>query len=122
MRDLLKPPPTDLTPDEQDWLLTRALHIVPDQGPPWVPVHSTNVHALAWLPDLPDRDGIPSGWLFVRFRSGHTWAYAGVPGCLATQLAQAASVGRAFHRHIRDRYVGVGLPHPVPPREEGDTP
>jgi len=47
-----------------------------------------------------------SGTLTVTFKSGATWAYAGVGEDTVRALGAAKSAGSFFHREIRDRYPG----------------
>ncbi|MGZ3280314.1 MAG: KTSC domain-containing protein [Phenylobacterium sp.] len=44
------------------------------------------------------------GKLLVRFVSGESYVYVGVPGEVCRSFAQADSKGRFFQLQIRDRY------------------
>jgi lysyl-tRNA synthetase class 2 len=42
--------------------------------------------------------------LFVRFESGESYVYVGVPGEVHRSFVEASSKGRFFHAEIRDCY------------------
>ena len=42
--------------------------------------------------------------LLVRFMSGERYVYVGVPGEVHRSFLEAASKGRFFQLHVRDRY------------------
>ena len=42
--------------------------------------------------------------LLVRFMSGERYVYVGVPGEVHRSFLEAASKGRVFQLHVRDRY------------------
>jgi len=50
--------------------------------------------------------------LRVRFNSGHTYDYQGVPQGTYDELMAVDSVGRFLHRHIKGVYQGVRCPTP----------
>lgn len=62
--------------------------------PMWNEVESSNISALAFEE--------PS-YLFVRFNSGDTYRYKNVPREVFTEMLEAESVGKAFHRLIRSQ-------------------
>jgi len=66
--------------------------------PELTPVRSTNLAAVGY-------DAVGSV-LYVRFRNGSVYHFAGVPTATYTGLMSAASKGRYFNRNIRDRYSG----------------
>lgn len=47
--------------------------------------------------------------LTVKFRSGQTHRYEGVPSHVFEQFANSSSHGRAFHALIRDKYPSTKL-------------
>lgn len=47
--------------------------------------------------------------LRIRFHSGGTWSYAGVPAQTHRTLVTTDSVGSFFHRHVRGRYRATKL-------------
>lgn len=62
--------------------------------PPLTEVKSSNVEAIGHAGDR----------LFVRFKSGHTYSYEGVPASLYHEGLQAESPGRWFREHVRGKY------------------
>lgn len=42
--------------------------------------------------------------LFVKFNSGTTWVYYGVPNSVYDSLLAASSIGSFFNKNIRDHY------------------
>lgn len=57
-------------------------------------VVSSNIDAL----------GYELGKLYIRFKSGITYAYDSVPYSVFDALEKAESVGKFFHRFVRDKY------------------
>jgi len=51
-----------------------------------------------------DAVGYQHGELVVRFRSGVSYAYAGVNRSVFLALTNAESVGQFFHRFVRSKY------------------
>lgn len=49
--------------------------------------------------------GYEGNTLYVRFHSGGTYAYSGVPTSVYQQLMRASSLGRYFHANIKNRYA-----------------
>lgn len=64
----------------------------------WYPVKSSNLAAVAY-----DR---ATSTLYVKFQSGATWSYPGVPEEVYTTLIISPSVGRYFARAVKGRYGG----------------
>ena len=62
-------------------------------------VVSSNIQAIG-------HDG--ANTLYIRFNSGTTYEYDGVPFSVYENLTGAESVGKAFHRDVRGKY-----PHKV---------
>jgi len=48
--------------------------------------------------------------LAIKFKSGGTYHYAGVPPCVAEELAKAESVGSFVARNVRPIFDGVKQP------------
>lgn len=61
-----------------------------------IPVHSSNLASVGYDPD--------SQLLEIRFRSGRTYSYSGVPESRYQGLMAAYSKGSYFADHIKDRY------------------
>ena len=61
------------------------------------PVYSSNVSTVGYDTD--------SGELIVRWNSGKTSAYAGVPEELALELSKAPSVGQMLNSQIKPIYA-----------------
>lgn len=59
-----------------------------------VPVNSSNLESV----------GYENGMLYIRFRSGGLYSYAGVPAAVYAALMQAPSHGSFFHAHIKNVY------------------
>lgn len=51
-----------------------------------------------------DAVGYQHGEMFVRFRSGTYYAYAGVNRSVFMAMVNAESVGQFFHRFVRSKY------------------
>lgn len=64
-------------------------------------VRSSNLRAVGY-----DEDGT----LVIRFRSGGTYAYHGVPPAVYDGLMRAGSHGRYFHSRIKGRYAYRRIP------------
>lgn len=62
-------------------------------------VHSSNVAAIQWDGDV----------LFVRFKSGETYQYDGVPFDVYFDFLNAPSKGKFLHYHVKSRWTGVKL-------------
>lgn len=60
------------------------------------PVQSSNIDAVGYDPETQT--------LSVRFHSGDTFHYAGVPPGEYQDLISAGSIGGQFHRRIKGRY------------------
>jgi hypothetical protein len=60
------------------------------------PVKSGSIAAVGHDPE--------TGVLSVKFHSGQTYHYAGVPADAAAKLQNAESVGRHFMEHIRGNF------------------
>lgn len=60
----------------------------------YTPVESSNVAAVAWH----------GGDLFVRFHSGGTYRYEGVPRGVFESLLAAPSKGKFLAAHVKGRY------------------
>lgn len=67
------------------------------------PVASTNIAAL----------GHDGSVLFVRFHTGQTYKFEGVPQDTFRQLSTAPSIGSYFQRFIRPAFKGVKVNDPV---------
>ena len=65
------------------------------------PVSSSNIASIGWQES---EEGSGEGTLEVAFRSGHLYAYQGVPQSTYQQLLGATSVGKTFRAIIMDRY------------------
>lgn len=61
------------------------------------PVHSSNVSSVGYDAD--------SGELIIKWNSGKTSAYAGVPEGLALELSKAPSVGQMLNSQIKPIYA-----------------
>lgn len=48
--------------------------------------------------------GYRRGQLFIRFNSGQTYSYDGVPFPVFRTLKESSSVGQAFHRLVRGHF------------------
>lgn len=70
-----------------------------------VKVESSNIHSVGY-------DG-EEEVLYVKFRSGATYAYLGVPERKAMALLEAPSKGEYFADNIKDKYEFVKAP-PLP--------
>jgi len=66
--------------------------------PEWRPVASSNLEAVRWGRD---EEG---PWLDVRFLSGRTARYSGVPEAVSKALLAAESKGKFHAREIKHRY------------------
>lgn len=62
----------------------------------WQSVSSSNIDAIAY--------DASSSTLYVRFNSGTTYSYSGVPQSVYNGLMTAASHGSYLANHIKDRY------------------
>lgn len=51
-----------------------------------------------------DAVGYRLGEMFVRFKSGVSYAYSGVNYSVFDAMVKAESVGQFFHRFVRSRY------------------
>ena len=49
----------------------------------------------------------PTKTMKVKFKSGGTYSYAGVPKDEHDRLVTASSVGSHFHKHIKSKYKGT---------------
>lgn len=67
---------------------------------PWVSLVSSNLSACRYMTER--RTG--RGYLQIRFHSGTTYEYAGVPLEVYTGLLAAPSKGKYHHKHIRMSY------------------
>lgn len=63
---------------------------------PLIPVDSSNIEAVGYDPE--------SQVMHVKFRSGDTYQYSGVPADEHQALMSAPSIGGHFHRRIKGRY------------------
>lgn len=63
-----------------------------------IPVTSSNIQAIGHIADQLR--------LFVTFKSGQTWEYAGVSADVFNQMLNAESVGKFFSASIRGHYEG----------------
>lgn len=66
----------------------------------WIPVESTNLAAICFIPE----EGTASGELRVRFHAGKVFSYEKVPSHVVENLITAASLGSYFHRYIRGKF------------------
>lgn len=71
---------------------------MPEQELAWFPVRSSNLDAVAY-----DQT---SSTLYVRFKTGATWAYSNVPMATYTTLIISPSVGRFFAAQIKGQFQG----------------
>ena len=62
----------------------------------WTSLSSTNLDAFRYDPDTLELD--------VRFKSGNTYRYSGVPAYLVDQLDHADSPGKFFAAEIKGAY------------------
>lgn len=60
------------------------------------PVASSNIRSVGYAPDTQT--------LEIEFQDGAIYEYSGVPATVHAGLIAAASPGRYFHTHIKDRY------------------
>ena len=67
---------------------------------------------MAWSPKFPASTVIRGAWylpqrrqLDLLFTSGRRYIYSNVPLAVATEFAQAESMGRYYNAHIRNRYT-----------------
>lgn len=67
---------------------------------------SSFVKNVAW-----DED---SESLFIRFNSGTTWVYFGVPRNIYSELIKSPSVGQYFNINIRNFYSSQRINYPFP--------
>ncbi len=76
----------------------------------FIPVDSSNLDSVAYS------EGYQAGvsWLyrilFIRFKSGGTYAYHDVPAQIYTALMNAASKGKYFHQNIKSVYSWEKVP------------
>lgn len=63
-------------------------------------VASSNVEWVGWD---------AAGNLYLKFKSGGTYAYVGVGRQKAVAMAHSPSVGRYFHRKIKGKYAPLQL-------------
>lgn len=75
---------------------------------PWDDVDSTNVEAVAWCRST-EFEGIPLGWLWMRFKSGYVYCYEEVPEGLWLAVINADSVGSCFNRLVKGKYPAAAL-------------
>jgi len=61
-------------------------------------VESSNICRIGWENET----------LFVLFKHGKTYSYAGVPVSVYNLLIEAPSVGKAFIAEVRDKYPTTG--------------
>ena len=64
------------------------------------PVESSNLAAVGYAPG---DDG--AGTLYVKFKNGGLYAYAGVPASVHEALMGAASKGAHFIKHVRGAFA-----------------
>ena len=77
---------------------------VPKTG--WIPVDSSNIDAIAFLP----AEEAPEGTLYIRFkRNMSVFRYEKVPANTFDRMKEADSVGKFFHAHIRGRFPHEGV-------------
>jgi len=72
---------------------------------------SSFVKNVAW-----DED---SESLFIRFNSGTTWVYFGVPRNVYSELIKSPSVGQYFNINIRNLYSSQRINYPFPEDTSG---
>lgn len=72
---------------------------------------SSFVKNVAW-----DED---SESLFIRFNTGTTWVYFGVPQNVYSQLIKSPSVGQYFNLNIRNLYSSQRINYPFPEDANG---
>jgi hypothetical protein len=72
---------------------------------------SSFVKNVAW-----DED---SESLFIRFNSGTTWVYFGVPRNIYSELIKSPSVGQYFNVNIRNLYSSQRINYPFPEDNNG---
>jgi len=70
-----------------------ALH---SSHPPWLPVKSTNIEAIAYHPE--------ANVLHVKFKDGAHYSYAGVPRATYHLFLKSDSKGSFFHEHIKGKF------------------
>lgn len=62
----------------------------------WQPLTSSNLDSFAYDAAMQR--------LQIRFKSGRTYAYSGVPPSLVEELASASSPGQFFNSAIKDQF------------------
>ena len=66
----------------------------------WIPVKSSNIEAIAWVPGAGD----VRGFLFVRFIKSGVYHYIDVPKDLFEEMLNADSVGSFFAARIKNEF------------------
>ncbi|MFO0948089.1 MAG: hypothetical protein U1D30_19575 [Planctomycetota bacterium] len=79
----------------------------PYQSQRYIPVHSSNVAAVAWEPHNPEESPQEKtlGTLFIQFRQQWTYKYRDAPFWLFEAILRAPSKGKAVWDLIRTGYI-----------------
>lgn len=86
----------------------RKANIIKTSKLPWIFVNSSNIRAVAWVPDVTEQGDqknafCTEGFLFIRFHSGY-YRYDKVPAVVYGHMIGAQSPGKAFHVHVRGQF------------------